>query len=405
MIDARGVELSFGDVSVLEGADLTVERGEFVAVVGPNGAGKTTLLRTINGLLDPDAGTVELDGTAVTELSAKEVSRQVATVPQDTHVGFSFRAEQVVEMGRTPHRSRLDWSDDADPVDRALERAEIADLRERAVDDLSGGERQRVLLARALAQEPEALLLDEPTANLDINHQIGVLTLVADLVAEGKAALAAIHDLDLAARYCDRIALLADGEIRTAGPPEEVLRDDALAAAFETATAVTTDPATGTPRVTAVDRSERDGHAHVLGVGANARRAVRTLWRAGLTVTVGPVPAGDAAATFAADLGCETVTAPPFESVSDRALADATELAAGTDIIVDAGGPAAVVAAVAEGTPTVRAALTPGADPGAFAQTALAQDGGATARDREVRATTPPELLGAVEDHLGSRDV
>jgi iron complex transport system ATP-binding protein len=139
VITVDGVELAFGDVQVLDGVDLTIEAGEFVAVVGPNGAGKTTLLRTINGLLTPDAGRVELAGERVDSLSAKEVSRRVATVPQDTHVGFSFRAEQVVEMGRTPHRSRLDWSDDQDPVDRALERTAMTDLRDRPVDGTDRG--------------------------------------------------------------------------------------------------------------------------------------------------------------------------------------------------------------------------------------------------------------------------
>jgi len=412
MIDASDVELSFGDVAVLEGVDLSVERGEFVAVVGPNGAGKTTLLRTINGLLTPDAGTVRLGGDRVTALSAKAVSRRVATVAQDTHVGFAFSAEQVVEMGRTPHRSRLDWSDDTDPVDRALERTEMTDLRERSVNDLSGGERQRVLLARALAQEPEALLLDEPTANLDINHQIGVLDLITELVEDGKAALAAIHDLDLAARYCDRLALLSGGEIRAVGPPEEVLTDDALAATFETTTAVTTDPATGTPRVTPVsDRPDRGEYVHVVGVGTNALRAVRSLWRAGFEVTLGPVPEGDAAAAFAADLGCRTVTAPPFQQVDDPALADATELANAAAVVVDAGG-APVVETVAGDSPLVRAALAD-AETNASVRTAIARDGGATtqngdsgatAGDKPVaRAETAPALVTAVEEYLASR--
>ncbi|MFC6721805.1 heme ABC transporter ATP-binding protein [Natrialbaceae archaeon GCM10025896] len=252
-VTVENLSQSYGDVSVLDGVDLTVEPGEFVALVGPNGAGKTTLLRSINGVLDPDGGTVALDGTPVEELSSKAVSRQVATVPQDSHVGFSFTTEQIVEMGRTPHQSRLDWGTDSEPIERALERTETAQFRDRAVDDLSGGERQRVLLARALAQEPSVLVLDEPTASLDINHQIRVLGLVAGLVSEGNTAIAAIHDLDLAARFCDRLLLLSDGHIRARGSPESVLTDDALATAFGTTTAVTRNPATGTPTVAAFD--------------------------------------------------------------------------------------------------------------------------------------------------------
>jgi len=402
VIAVDGVELAFGDVQVLDGVDLTIEAGEFIAVVGPNGAGKTTLLRTINGLLTPDAGRVELVGERVDSLSAKEVSRRVATVPQDTHVGFSFRAEQVVEMGRTPHRSRLDWSDDQDPVDRALERTAMTDLRDRPVDDLSGGERQRVLLARALAQEPEALLLDESTANLDINHQISVLDIVADLVAEGKAALAAIHDLDLAARYCDRLLLLSDGEIRAAGNPEAVLTDDALATAFDTETAVTTNPATGTPTVTAVqDRPDRDATVHVVGGGASGRRAVRACWRAGFEVTLGPVPEGDAAAAFATDVGCDVVTAPPFQPVTEQAQMEAAQLAESAAIVVDSGGGATLDSAA----PEVRAGLGDEQTATARQPAAIAEDGGAEvpAGNSDSRTVeTVAELLTVIEEHVAA---
>lgn len=391
MIDVDGVSLSFGDVPVLDGVDLRVEQGELVGLVGPNGAGKTTLLRAINGILDPDAGDVRLDGEPVAELSAREVSRQLATVPQDTHVGFAFTAEQIVEMGRTPHRSRLDWTDD-DPVDAALERTRTDHLRDRSVDDLSGGERQRVLLARALAQEPAALLLDEPTASLDINHQIRVLGLVEDLVAEGRAALAAIHDLDLAARFCDRLVLLHDGGIGAAGPPETVLRDPVLGEAFETTAAVTDNPVTGTPTVTAVaDRTARDGRVHVGGGGESGRAAIRTLWRAGYDVSIGPVPEGDVAAALAEHLDLPVVTAQAF-GVPDGATREwGRRLAAEADAVVLTGGPGSdVVAAAADESSPIHASFDDG--PHAVAR----GDGGQlTVVDSEGA------LLTAVEEHLG----
>jgi iron complex transport system ATP-binding protein len=339
MISVEGVSVSFGGLSVLDSVDLTVAEGEFAALVGPNGAGKTTLLRAITGYLDPDDGRVSLGGERVDELSSKAVSRRVATVPQDTHVGFSFTAEQLVEMGRTPHRSRLDWGEDSDAVADAMARTETLALRDRAVDDLSGGERQRVLLARALAQDPTALLLDEPTASLDINHQVQVLDLVRELADEGKAALAAIHDLDLAARFCDRLLLLRDGAICARGPPETVLSDPDLAAAFDTTTAVTRNPVTGTPTVTAVDRPDRDEQVHVVGGGAGGTAAVRALWRAGYTVSLGLVPAGDAAATLATALDLPTAVAPAFESPGPERRAEASSLAAAADAVVVTGGP------------------------------------------------------------------
>lgn len=315
MITVENVAIAFDDTEVLDGVSLSVESGEFVALVGPNGAGKTTLLRTINGILESDSGTVRLGDERVSTLGSRAISRRVATVPQDSHVGFSFTAEQLVEMGRTPHRSRLDWSEADAPVEDAMERTETLALRNRAADDLSGGERQRVLLARALAQNPDALLLDEPTASLDIHHQVEVLELVSDLVDEGQVALAAIHDLDLAARYCDRLLLLYDGTIQARGPPATVLEDPMLAEAFGTTTAVTQDRITGTPRVAAIpDRPDRDGHVHVAGSGTGGAAALRALWRDGYDVTVGPVPAGDVTASLAADLGVPTTTYPPHQS-------------------------------------------------------------------------------------------
>jgi iron complex transport system ATP-binding protein len=337
VIDVESVHLSFGETTVLDGVDLPVGAGELVGLVGPNGAGKTSLLRTINGLLDPQSGVVRIDGDRVSELGAKEVSRRVASVPQDTHLEFSFTVEQIVEMGRTPHRSRLDWSAAAEAVDAALERTETARFRDRQVDDLSGGERQRVLLARALAQEAPALVLDEPTGSLDVNHQIRVLDLVRDLVDDGRTAIAAIHDLDLAARYCDRLALLYDGAFERVGPPDEVLRSETLESAFDTAAAVTEDAITATPRVTAVGhRPERDTSVHIVGGGRGAARALGECWAAGFDVSAGIVPPGDAVATLAADLDVPVVTAEPYCAIS----ADARELVAthlsGADVVVRA---------------------------------------------------------------------
>ena len=257
MIAFEDVAVELGGKSVLEDVSLAVEEGSFLALVGPNGAGKTTLLRTVNGLVAPSAGRVELDGADVSGLSAREMARRVATVPQETQLGFDFDARSVVEMGRTPHRSRFGGPNEADQqaVERALARTETADLADRSVGELSGGERQRVLLARALAQETPALLLDEPTASLDINHQLTTLSLVRDLVDEGHTGVAAIHDLNLAARFCDRMALLAEGTLLAVGTPDEVLTSERLAEAYGVPTAVTENPVTGTPTVTALERA------------------------------------------------------------------------------------------------------------------------------------------------------
>ncbi len=263
MIAVDDLRVTLGGTRVLDGVSFDVPTGSFAAIVGPNGAGKTTLLRCINGVIAPDGGRVTVDGRPVASLSARERARLLATVPQDTTLGFDFSVRDVVAMGRTPHRGRFERADpgDADAVERALERTCVGHLADRPVGSVSGGERQRVLLARALAQATPALLLDEPTASLDINHQVGTLELVSGLVDDGRTALAAIHDLDLAARYCDALVVLAGGRALAAGPPAEVLTEEVVRRAFDTASAVRTNPVTGTPSVTALGghHADREG--------------------------------------------------------------------------------------------------------------------------------------------------
>ena len=256
MIDVSELSVERGGVEILSDVSLAVEDGEFLALVGPNGVGKSTLLKTMGGLLRPTAGRVLVDGHDVASLSARQTARLVASVPQETSFDFDFSVREIVEMGRTPYRKRLRRNPDPDGGDRveaALERTEIAGFADRSVASLSGGEKQRVLLARALAQDAPALLLDEPTASLDINHQVRTLDLVASL---NETVVAAIHDLELAARYCDRVALLSDGAVRSVGPPGEVFTPELLEPVFDVDVAVSENAVTGTTSVTALSRGE-----------------------------------------------------------------------------------------------------------------------------------------------------
>jgi iron complex transport system ATP-binding protein len=257
VIAVEDVAVRAGDVEILTDVSLDVREGAFLALVGPNGAGKTTLLKAMGGLVSPTTGSVTVDGRDLTTLSARETGRLVARVPQETVFGFDFSVREIVEMGRTPYRERFRRTPDPDGdelVQRALDRTGTAALADRSVEGLSGGEKQRVLLARALAQDAPVLLLDEPTANLDINHQVRTLELVAGL--DEKTVVAAIHDLDLAARYCDRVALFAAGELRAVGTPDEVLTADRLEQVFDTPVEVGENPATGTTSVTALSRGD-----------------------------------------------------------------------------------------------------------------------------------------------------
>jgi iron complex transport system ATP-binding protein len=236
----------------LKGVSLSVATGEVVGLVGPNGSGKTTLIRAITGSLKPSAGRIELGSEDVDRLSQVERARRVAVVPQNAMLPDAFSALEVVLMGRTPHLRLLqnETPHDIQAARQAMEQTSTWDLADRVMGELSGGERQRVVLARALAQETLLLLLDEPTAHLDIGHQGATLGLVRRLcVNEGKGVLAVVHDLTLAAQYCDRLVLLKDGEVAAEGDCESTLRQDVLERVYGARVSVFAHPETGRPVV------------------------------------------------------------------------------------------------------------------------------------------------------------
>ncbi len=240
---------------MLRGIDLEAEEGQVLALIGPNGSGKSTLLRVASGVIRPSVGRVLVLGMDLRTSSAREVALRVAVVPQDPVVPSSLSVRELVMLGRTPHLTLLGGAGGRDRAagEWALEATGSASLADRFADELSGGERQRVLLARALAQEPRVLLLDEPTANLDLHHQVAMLDVLRGLARDrGLAAVAALHDLQLAALYCDRVALLAEGRLAGTGTPEQVLTVPLLREAFRQDVALSPHPTHGVPLVALV---------------------------------------------------------------------------------------------------------------------------------------------------------
>jgi len=336
-LDVRDVDVELGGTRILDAVSADVGDGRLVGVVGPNGAGKSTLLRAMNGVVEPVGGTVLVDDEAVHELPSKAASRRIASVPQETSLGFEFTVRETVEMGRHAHVPRFGTDPDPEAVERAIERAEVAQFADRDVTSLSGGEKQRVLLARALAQRAPVLLLDEPTASLDVNHQVRTLELVRDLADDAdRAVVAAIHDLDLAARYCDELVLVADGRVLDSGLPEDVLTPERVREAFDARVAVGTDPATGDPTVTPLPDADGglEARVHVLGGGDAATPALRVLADTDATVTVGPVGEGSVDDETATRFGFDAVTVPPFSTPDEDAVGRAREDVAAADAVV-----------------------------------------------------------------------
>ncbi len=228
LIEMHGVRFRYPGTSrlALDGVDLAVGPGEVFGLLGPNGAGKTTLLRLAAGLVAPTEGAVRLIGDAPASLRRREAARRAAFVPASLHVPLPMTVREFVALGRLPHlRGLFESRDDRAKVRAALDLVEAADLADRPYASLSSGEQKRTLVARALAQEPRVLLLDEPTATLDIAHGVALLDRLRALARrEGLAVLASIHDLNLALQFCDRLALLRDGHVRAQGEPESVMR-------------------------------------------------------------------------------------------------------------------------------------------------------------------------------------
>jgi len=347
-LDIENVSVAYDGFEVLSGITLEVQAGAFVGLIGPNACGKSTLLRAVSRILRPAAGRVLLDGRDIwRQMSLAETARSVAVVPQDFPLGFPFTVEETVLMGRIPYVTRLRGER---PVDLARAREAMAatktlQLAGRPLGELAGGDRQRVVLAKALAQDPRLLLLDEPTSHLDINHQVEILDLLLRLNrSDGLTIVIVLHDLNLASIYCRRLVLLSGGGVVAEGPPAEVITAENLARVYGSRVLIGRHPVYGCPQVTLLSQLEASGageaggmepttaraasgdgvlRLHLVAGGGSSAAILESLVAAGCRVTLGPVNAGDSDWEMGRALGVEAVTVAPFSPLSREALARA----------------------------------------------------------------------------------
>jgi len=325
-IEVHGLKLAYDAQPVLEETSFTVERGDLVALLGANGAGKSTLLRCISRILRPTSGSILLDGQGLEQFDSKEAARKMAVVPQETTADFDFTVEDIVMMGRFPYLNRFQKEDqkDREIVRRSMEMTGVSHLAERSIAALSGGEKQRVIMARAVCQQPEALLLDEPTANLDIGYQSMLLELAARLNREQKVTvIAAIHDINLAVHHFNRFILLAGGRVMAAGRAEEVITPENIRKSYGVPATTYRHPLHGVLQVSVVrgrsseeNRSGSGPAVHVIGGGEEALPVLEFLSQRGCRLSVGPVSAQDSGCRFAHFHSLPVVIVPPFTSMN-----------------------------------------------------------------------------------------
>ncbi len=347
-LKVEDVDACYGARQVLASINFAAAHGEFLGVIGPNGSGKTTLLRTITRILRPDRGAILLDGRSIYRLGAREFSRRFALVPQDTAVNFEFSALDIVLMGRNPYLNRweLEGQRDIEIARRCMELTNCWHLADRPVTELSGGERQLVMIARALTQEPEVLLLDEPTSHLDINYQIEIMELLKRLTTKERLiVIAVIHDLNLASLYCDRLVLLHRGRVVAIGIPDEVLTPENIKTTFGADVIVNRhvitnhchiSPVPASPALRTADAGTESDHAVVLLIcgGGSGAPLMHSLTMKGYKVMAGVLNMLDTDYEAAQLLHLRAVREAPFSPIGEDAFRELLTLLREVDVVI-----------------------------------------------------------------------
>ena len=338
LLECRGLRWIVGGVPVVDGVSLSVDQGEIVGVIGPNGAGKTTLLRLLCGLLGPSEGHVYVGGADLAGLDARVRAQRIAFMSQEIGQSFPFSVMEILLMGRYPHLGRFEQESakDREEARRILSYVGLSGLEERNFTELSGGERQLVLFAKALVQDTEALLLDEPSSSLDIRHQDRIFSMAQELAREKRAVVASVHNLGVAAQYCSRLVLLSQGRVAADGRPEEVLSSEILDRVYGVRTLVSPSMATGALTVTVLPWRFAGGGAriHLIGGAGSAVNLTRELYRLGYALSGGIAHEYDSDEKLWRNLGIERDAVGAFDRITDEEVVRAARMVETADFTI-----------------------------------------------------------------------
>jgi|Deesub1362A_J573_1020465.scaffolds.fasta_scaffold00106_33 iron complex transport system ATP-binding protein len=334
LLEVRGLKLVLGSSEVLRNLNFKLERGETVGLLGPNGSGKSTLLRAIFGVLKPVEGVIYVDGKNISELNIREIARKMGYLPQES-AESRLTVRDVVLLGRTPYIDSLKIKPvDIKIAEEALEAVGLSGFEDRKFSELSGGEKQKVLLARVFAQKSEILLLDEPTSHLDISSQIEIMSLIKKRIKDYGSAIIAIHDINLASAYCDKLLLIKRGRIVKAGVPEAVITRESIRDVFGADVEVKNFGG----RIHIVPAARRSAisniRVHIICGGGSGNNVIRNLWEKGFMISAGVLNVLDSDWVTVTELKGDVIDEPPFSKISEKSHSENLEMIKKSDFVI-----------------------------------------------------------------------
>ena len=330
MLEIKGLSFSYKEEKIIKNLNLYIKMNEFIAIIGPNGSGKSTLIKNLSNIIKPDKGSIYLDYKNLNDLSAQDLAKKLSVVPQDTNVDFDFTVYDLIMMGRNPYQNR--WgkisNEDREVVVEAMKLTDTFQFKDRSLMNLSGGERQRVIIARALAQEPEVLLLDEPTSSLDINYQGEIFDLLSYLNNKKNITIIIVsHDLNLASQYCNKLVLLNNGEIYSIGNAEEVLTQKNIKDVYDAEVSIKENMISGRPYVVLIPNKNKFNqknkakiNLHLVCGGGSAQKIINKLYNLNINLTAGVLNQGDSDWQLLKSYGYKVAEVEPFAYISEEDL-------------------------------------------------------------------------------------